>query len=106
MAVPRISASQKQEAPGWEPPQTVDKARCTQKKACMGLCYGDKYDFWTMIGAKREVAELMGEEDPDPSGNACEEKNTKSKEPRSRNSPSARKTKIVDGSGENRRSPS
>ncbi len=26
--------------------------------------YGDKYDFWTMIGAKRDVAELLGEEDP------------------------------------------
>ena len=26
--------------------------------------YGDKYDFWTMIGAKREVAELLGEEEP------------------------------------------
>lgn len=35
---------------------------------------------------------------PDPSGNACEEKNTKIKESRGRNSPSARKTKIVDGS--------
>ena len=32
--------------------------------------YGDKYDFWTMIGAKREVAELLGEESPDPSWNA------------------------------------
>lgn len=26
--------------------------------------YGDKYDFWTMIGAKRDVAELLGEEEP------------------------------------------
>ena len=26
--------------------------------------YGDKFDFWTMIGAKREVAELLGEEEP------------------------------------------
>ena len=26
--------------------------------------YGDKFDFWTMIGAKREVEELLGEEDP------------------------------------------
>ena len=26
--------------------------------------YGDKYDFWTMVGAKREVAELLGEEEP------------------------------------------
>lgn len=26
--------------------------------------YGDKYDFWTMFGAKREVAELLGEEEP------------------------------------------
>ena len=26
--------------------------------------YGDKYDFWTMIGAKREVAKLLGEEEP------------------------------------------
>lgn len=25
--------------------------------------YGDKYDFWTMIGAKREVAELLDEEE-------------------------------------------
>ena len=26
--------------------------------------YGDKYDFWTMIGAKRDVAEMLGEEEP------------------------------------------
>ena len=26
--------------------------------------YGDKYDFWTMIGAKRDVAELLDEEEP------------------------------------------
>jgi hypothetical protein len=26
--------------------------------------YGDKYDFWTMIGAKRDVADLLGEEEP------------------------------------------
>ena len=26
--------------------------------------YGEKYDFWTMIGAKREVAELLGEAEP------------------------------------------
>lgn len=26
--------------------------------------YGDKYDFWTMAGAKRDVAELLGEEEP------------------------------------------
>ena len=26
--------------------------------------YGDKYDLWTMISAKREVAELLGEEEP------------------------------------------
>ena len=26
--------------------------------------YGDKYDFWTMIGAKREVAEMLAEEEP------------------------------------------
>lgn len=26
--------------------------------------YGDKYDFWTMISAKRDVAELLGEEEP------------------------------------------
>ena len=26
--------------------------------------YGDKYDFWTMIGAKRDVSELLGEEEP------------------------------------------
>ena len=26
--------------------------------------YGDKYDFWTMIDAKRDVAELLGEEEP------------------------------------------
>lgn len=26
--------------------------------------YGDKYDFWTTIGAKRDVAELLGEEEP------------------------------------------
>ena len=26
--------------------------------------YGDKYDFWTMIGAKRDVAETLGEEEP------------------------------------------
>ncbi len=26
--------------------------------------YGDKYDFWTMIGAKREVSEMLGEEEP------------------------------------------
>ena len=26
--------------------------------------YGEKYDFWTMIGAKREVSELLGEEEP------------------------------------------
>ena len=26
--------------------------------------YGDKYDFWAMIGAKRDVAELLGEEEP------------------------------------------
>ena len=26
--------------------------------------YGDKYDFWSMIGAKRDVAELLGEEEP------------------------------------------
>ena len=26
--------------------------------------YGDKYDFWTMVGAKRDVAELLGEEEP------------------------------------------
>lgn len=25
--------------------------------------YGDKYDFWTMIGTKRDVAELLGEEE-------------------------------------------
>jgi len=25
--------------------------------------YGDKYDFWTMIGAKRDVAEMLGEEE-------------------------------------------
>ena len=68
--------------------------------------YGDKYDFWTMIGASGKWRSCWARRSPDPSGNACEEKNTKSKEPRSRNSPSARKTKIVDGSGENRRSPS
>ena len=26
--------------------------------------YEDKYDFWTMIGAKREVAEMLSEEEP------------------------------------------
>ena len=26
--------------------------------------YGDKYDFWMMIGAKRDVAETLGEEEP------------------------------------------
>jgi hypothetical protein len=26
--------------------------------------YGDKYDFWTMIGVKRNVAEMLGEEEP------------------------------------------
>lgn len=26
--------------------------------------YGDKYDFWTMIGAKRDVAEMLGAEEP------------------------------------------
>ena len=26
--------------------------------------YGDKYDFWTMIGAKREVEKTLGEEEP------------------------------------------
>ena len=26
--------------------------------------YGDEFDFWTMISAKREVAELLGEEEP------------------------------------------
>ena len=26
--------------------------------------YGDKYDFWTMIGAKWDVAEMLGEEEP------------------------------------------
>ena len=26
--------------------------------------YGDKYDFWNMIGAKRDVAEMLGEEEP------------------------------------------
>lgn len=26
--------------------------------------YGDKYDFWTMIGVKRDVAEMLGEEEP------------------------------------------
>ena len=26
--------------------------------------YGDKYDFWTMIGAKRDVAEMLCEEEP------------------------------------------
>ena len=26
--------------------------------------YGDKYDFWTMIGAKRDVAEMLDEEEP------------------------------------------
>ena len=26
--------------------------------------YGNKYDFWTMIGAKREVSEMLGEEEP------------------------------------------
>ena len=26
--------------------------------------YGEKYDFWTMIGAKRDVAEMLGEEEP------------------------------------------
>ena len=26
--------------------------------------YVDKYDFWTMIGAKRDVAEMLGEEEP------------------------------------------
>ena len=28
------------------------------------VAYGDKYDFWTMISAKRDVAELLGEEEP------------------------------------------
>ena len=26
--------------------------------------YGDNFDFWTMIGAKRDVAEMLGEEEP------------------------------------------
>ena len=26
--------------------------------------YGDKYDFWTMIGEKREVEKTLGEEEP------------------------------------------
>ena len=26
--------------------------------------YGDKYDFWTMIGAKCEVAEMLDKEEP------------------------------------------
>lgn len=26
--------------------------------------YGDKYDFWTMVSAKRDVAEMLGEEEP------------------------------------------
>ena len=26
--------------------------------------YGDKYDFWTMIGAKQEVAKMLDEEEP------------------------------------------
>ncbi len=26
--------------------------------------YGKQYDFWTMIGAKRDVAEMLGEEEP------------------------------------------
>ena len=28
------------------------------------VAYGDKFDFWTMISAKRDVAELLGEEEP------------------------------------------
>lgn len=26
--------------------------------------YGDKYDFWTMVSAKRDVTEMLGEEEP------------------------------------------
>ena len=40
----------------------------TQKEASaeskIQTAYGDKYDFWTMIGAKRDVAEMLGEEEP------------------------------------------
>lgn len=28
--------------------------------------YGKKYEFWTMIGAKWDVAEILGEEEPHP----------------------------------------
>ena len=28
------------------------------------VAYGKQYDFWTMIGAKRDVAEMLGEEEP------------------------------------------
>ena len=40
-------------------PQKEASAECRVQAA-----YGDKYDFWTMIGAKRDVAELLGEEEP------------------------------------------
>lgn len=26
--------------------------------------YGDNFDFWTMVGAKRDVEEMLGEEEP------------------------------------------
>ena len=43
-------------------------AICSQKEASaeskIQAAYGDKYDFWTMIGAKRDVAEMLGEEEP------------------------------------------
>ena len=61
--------------------------------------YGDKYDFWTMIGAKCEVAEMLDEEEP-RSGSACAEKRLKSKELRDKALLGPRKTKIVDGSGD------
>ena len=58
--------------------------------------YGDKYDFWTMIGAKRDVAELLGGSD---------EKSWRRNGSIRRGSLKEKSKRIVDGSGNCRSHP-
>ena len=48
--------SKKKTATTWRSPRS--------RHPLVQAAYGDKYDFWAMIGAKRDVAELLGEEEP------------------------------------------
>ena len=56
--------------------------------------YGDKCDFWTMIGAKREVAELLGEEEPRSIRERLRRKEYEKQRAERRDTPQKKKNKV------------